>query len=53
LLEVVLELQEKFKAEHVANFLAGHTDSAIKTYKHHKMEMFGAGVRKMPVSGMP
>ena len=46
LLEVVLELQEKFKAEHVANFLAGHTDSAIKTYKHHKMEMFGAGSEK-------
>jgi ATP-dependent DNA helicase RecQ len=43
MLTAVLELQEKFKGEHVANFLAGNADSAIKTYKHHKMELFGSG----------
>lgn len=47
-LDVILELQEKFKAEHVANFLSGQLDSAIKTYKHHKMEMFGIGSEKEP-----
>ena len=46
LLDAVLELKEKFKADHVANFLAGVADTSIKTYKHHKLEMFGAGSEK-------
>ena len=46
LLTAILELQEKFKGEHVANFLAGNADSAIKSYKHHKMELFGSGDEK-------
>ncbi len=46
LLNAILELQEKFKGEHVANFLTGNADSAIKSYKHHKLEMFGAGDEK-------
>jgi len=46
LLGAVIELQEKFKGEHVANFLTGHADSAIKSYKHHKLEMFGTGDEK-------
>ncbi len=46
LLGAVLELQEKFKGEHVANFLTGNADSAIKSYKHHKLEMFGTGDEK-------
>jgi len=46
MLSAILELQEKFKGEHVSNFLAGNADSAIKTYKHHKMEMFGSGEEK-------
>ncbi|MDR0814657.1 MAG: DNA helicase RecQ [Bacteroidales bacterium] len=45
-LSAILELQEKFKAEHIANFLAGNADSAIKSYKHHRMEMFGCGDEK-------
>ena len=43
MLSAILELQEKFKGEHVANFLTGNADSAIKTYKHHKLELFGSG----------
>ena len=43
MLTAILELQEKFKGEHVANFLAGNADSAIKTYKHHRLELFGSG----------
>ena len=46
LLNAVVELQEKFKGEHVSNFLAGDADSAIKSYKHHKLELFGSGDEK-------
>jgi ATP-dependent DNA helicase RecQ len=46
LLGAIIELQEKFKGEHVANFLTGNADSAIKSYKHHKLEMFGTGDEK-------
>ncbi len=46
LLLAIVELHEKFKSEHVANFLSGNADSAIKSYKHHKLEMFGTGDEK-------
>ena len=46
LLAAILELQEKFKGEHVANFLSGNADSAIKSYKHHRNELFGSGNEK-------
>lgn len=42
-LKVILEIQEKFKTEHVAKVLAGVSDSQIKTYKHHKLDIFGCG----------
>lgn len=45
-LEAILEVKEKFKSDHVANILAGNLDSAIKTYKHHKLEIFGSGSEK-------
>lgn len=45
-LEAILEVKEKFKSDHVANVLAGNVDSAIKTYKHHKLEIFGSGSEK-------
>ncbi len=45
-LEAILEVKEKFKSDHVANVLAGNMDSAIKTYKHHKLEIFGSGSEK-------
>jgi ATP-dependent DNA helicase RecQ len=43
LLTVVSEVKEKFKADHVARILAGVPNSAIKSYKHHKLEVFGIG----------
>ncbi len=46
LLNAVLEVKEKFKAEHVAMVLSGVADSAIKTYKHDELESFGAGSEK-------
>ncbi|HNY52539.1 MAG TPA: DNA helicase RecQ [Bacteroidales bacterium] len=45
-LDTVLAVKEKFKADHVANILAGKVTSAIKSYKHHKLEMFGIGEEK-------
>ena len=45
-LETILAVKEKFKADHVANILAGKVTSAIKSYKHHKLEFFGVGEEK-------
>ncbi len=42
-LETVLAVKEKFKADHIANILSGKVTSAIKSYKHHKIEYFGIG----------
>jgi ATP-dependent DNA helicase RecQ len=42
-LEATIAVREKFKSEHVANILAGNINSAIKSYKHHKLSIFGAG----------
>jgi ATP-dependent DNA helicase RecQ len=45
-LEVILSVKEKFKADHVANILSGKVTAAIKSYKHHKLEFFGIGEDK-------
>ena len=45
-LETVLAVKEKFKADHIANILSGKITSAIKSYKHHKLEIFGIGDEK-------
>jgi len=42
-LETILAVKEKFKADHVSNILSGKVTSAIKSYKHHKLEYFGIG----------
>jgi ATP-dependent DNA helicase RecQ len=45
-LETILAVKEKFKADHIANILSGKVTSAIKSYKHHKLEFFGVGEDK-------
>ena len=45
-LKAILGVQERFKAEHIASILAGRATSAVKTYKHHHSEFFGAGKEK-------
>lgn len=45
-LTLVTEVKEKFKIEHLVNILVGEADSAVKAYKHDKLEMFGAGSEK-------
>ena len=42
-IELIESLPERFKMEHLANILAGESNSIIKSYKHDKLELFGAG----------
>ena len=42
-IELINTLPERFKMEHLANVLAGESNSLIKSYKHDKLELFGAG----------
>lgn len=41
--ELIKSLPERFKGEHIANILAGVNNSLIKSYRHDKLELFGAG----------
>ncbi len=45
-LKTILLVNEKYKADHVSNILAGKASSDIKAYKHHKIEIFGWGNEK-------
>jgi len=45
-LETIIAVNQKFKADHIANILSGKITSAIKSYKHHKIEFFGIGEDK-------
>jgi ATP-dependent DNA helicase RecQ len=45
-LNVILEVKEKFKADHVADVLAGKGTSAVKAYSHDDLEIFGIGEEK-------
>jgi ATP-dependent DNA helicase RecQ len=45
-LETILAVKEKFKADHISNILSGKVTSAIKSYRHHKLEYFGIGEDK-------
>ena len=42
-IELINSLPERFKMEHLANILAGEINSIIKSYRHDKLELFGAG----------
>lgn len=43
IIELILSLKEAFKADHLANILAGVNNSLIKSYNHHHHELFGVG----------
>lgn len=49
MLSAIIELKEKFKADHIINILCGIADSGIKSYKHHTLPMFGSGKEKEPI----
>ena len=42
-IELIQALPERFKIEHLANILAGEMNSIIKSYRHDKLELYGAG----------
>lgn len=42
-INLISSLPERFKIEHLANILAGVSNSIIKSYKHDKLEFFGKG----------
>lgn len=46
ILELISDMKEQFKAEHIANILAGVNNSIIKSYNHHNHELFGIGKSK-------
>lgn len=43
LLETVKETKEKFRAKHIVDVITGNLSSAVKSYKHDKLEVFGEG----------
>ncbi len=47
-LNSIVAVKEKFKAEHVANVVAGVKNTAIRSYKHHELEVFGEGSKEDP-----
>ena len=42
-LKAILEVNEKYKAEHIANILIGNKTAAIKSFKHYTLKSFGSG----------
>jgi len=42
-LETVHTVKEKFKAKHIVHVLTGHINTAVKSYKHDQLEIFGDG----------
>jgi ATP-dependent DNA helicase RecQ len=42
-IELINSLPERFKMEHLANVLSGESNSIIKSYRHDRLELFGAG----------
>ena len=42
-IRLIESLTEHFKIDHLANVLAGVSNSIIKSYKHDQLEFFGAG----------
>jgi len=41
-LETILAVKEKFKAEHIVDILKGNETSDVKSYQHHELENFGS-----------
>ncbi|MGQ1908776.1 DNA helicase RecQ [Marinifilum sp. RC60d5] len=42
-LELVKAVKERFKVDHLVNILIGSQNSAIKSYKHDLLDMYGSG----------
>ncbi len=42
-LKAILEVNEKYKGDHIANILIGNKSAAIKSFKHYQLKSFGSG----------
>ena len=47
-IEVVIAIKEKFKAEHIVSILTGEETTDVKGYRHDKLDLFGALKDKDP-----
>ena len=45
-LEILEEIGDKFKIDHLVSILTGKVTALVKSYNHHKLESFGAGEEK-------
>jgi len=43
ILNTIVRVKERFKAEHIVNILVGKKTAEIATYKHEQLEEFGSG----------
>lgn len=46
MLKTIVKVNEKFKADHIADIIAGHKTTMIKSYKHHELDVFDKGEGK-------
>ncbi|HBY51234.1 MAG TPA: DNA helicase RecQ [Marinilabiliales bacterium] len=42
-LQAILEVKEKYKAEHLSDILTGKNSAAVKSFRHNELEAFGSG----------
>ncbi len=42
-LKAILEVNEKYKGEHIANILIGNKTAAVKSFRHNTLKTFGSG----------
>lgn len=42
-LDAIIEVNEQYKADHIANILIGNKTAAIKSFKHYTLNCFGEG----------
>ncbi len=42
-LQAIIEVKEKYKAEHLADILTGKKTAAVKSFRHYELEAFGSG----------
>ena len=42
-LQAIIEVKEKYKAEHLSDILTGKKTAAVKSFRHYELEAFGSG----------
>lgn len=42
-LQAIVEVKEKYKAEHLSDILTGKKTAAVKSFRHYELEAFGSG----------